>query len=89
MDTERLKVTAEVGYLRIRGLVRTGIRFIGVLAVLLAAYNWLFWAPLGGEPFFTVYRSLLPLSGATAGATIIHPADLVLMVVGAIIAWFL
>lgn len=90
MDTERWRVNAETAAIRGRTLVRSVVQVAGVVAVLLGAYNLLLY-PSVGETLWVGYRSVLPMvtaAGSSDGGGIIAVSDVILMAVGAVLAWF-
>jgi hypothetical protein len=85
MDRDRARVTAEAYGIRGRGWLRSGIRLLGIVAVLLGAYNLLLAPFLVTPELVTVYRDV-------AASLFVLPspilADIALMAVGAVVAWF-
>ena len=76
-------MNTEVWGIRLRGWTRNGIRALGIVLVLLAAYNALV-VPSFGTPVFAPYRMI---SGAT-GVALPTVDDVLLMTVGASLTWF-
>lgn len=79
------RYTAETWALRIRNWSRTLVRTVAIAAVALGAVNMLL-APFIGGAYFEGYRTLLPVVTG-AGEGIIHLADVMLMAIGAVVAW--
>jgi hypothetical protein len=82
--SESTLTTAEVWYLRLRSHTRTLVRLLAIVCVLVGAYNLLL------VPVFetstvaaAVYRPLVPVRGDVE-----YVADIVLMTVGAVVAWW-
>jgi uncharacterized membrane protein len=71
--------------IRGKGWIRSTVRLLGIAAVLLGAYNFLASPFLVTPEFFTTYREI-------AGIVLIAPSpilsDIGLMVIGAVVAWF-
>lgn len=82
---ERLKVSAEAYAIRGRGLGRTAVQLLGIGAVLLGAYNFLLEPFVVASVILPIYREVF-LGALAVEATML--ADIALMVVGAILAWF-
>jgi len=86
MDRDRIRVTAEAYGIRSRGWVRTIIRGAGIVAVLIGAYNLLLSPLLISPEILTTYRNVV------ATVLVSSPpffTDIALMVVGAVVAWFI
>jgi hypothetical protein len=85
MDAENVKIRAETVYLRSRAWLRTFLGLFGLGLVVLGAVNML----LGAE-LFVWYRDLFPMLTVADGANrpIIHVADVAVVAIGAVIAWF-
>lgn len=85
MDRERARITAEAYGIRSRGWLRAVLQVVGVAAVLVGAYNFLV-AP------YVVTGAVAPAYRDLAATVIAVPsqmlADILLMVIGAIVAWF-
>lgn len=90
------RLRAETIAIRGRGWIRNAVRLVGLVAVLLGAFNGIFVPALGANAVFPMYRVLLPGSGfvstgsqALAGpAVTLYLADYALMGVGAVLGWF-
>lgn len=86
MNIKSAKIRAETVYIRFRGVVRTLFQFVGVGLVLVGAYNML----LNGD-LFLFYRELYPqvvnVSRST-GLGFVAVADVVVIALGAALAWF-
>lgn len=85
MDVERLKVNLEVVWLRLSGLVKTGIRACGLLIVLLGVFNG--FGPLFGLEALAVYPRTTPLYVGEGG--IVAFEDVAAIAIGGIITHFL
>lgn len=81
-----LYLTLEIWGIRFRGWFRTGIRAFALAVVLLGAYNLLA-APLVGEAFLTEYRSLWSAMYFAENSAF-YLADLFIVILGSIVAWF-
>lgn len=84
MNWQRLRITAETSLIRGRTVIRTLIALAGVALVVIGGVNLLsggVWAP---------YRSLLRTVGVTTVAEqqFIYVADVVVIALGAVAAWF-
>jgi hypothetical protein len=84
MDRERIAVTAESYGIRSRGFLRTAVQVIGIVAVLVGAYNYLLAPIVATGPVATVYREVAFGQLAVASPML---ADIALMAAGAIVAW--
>lgn len=76
---ERIKTTLLVQWNRGGAVSRTLVRALGIVMVLIGAYNFLVYPFVGGEQILTQYYSFLPL----------FLSEVALMAIGASITWFL
>jgi len=85
MDRKRVRLSAEAYTIRGRGWVRLAVQLVGAAAMLIGAFNLLFADYVVWDAVLTVYRDVL-------GSVITYRedvlADIALMVVGAVLAWF-
>jgi hypothetical protein len=81
-----LYLTLEIWGIRCRGWLRTGMRAFALAIVLLGGYNLLA-APLVGEAFLSEYRSLWSAMYLAENSAY-YLADLLILVLGTIVAWF-
>lgn len=86
MDRDRIRVTAEAYGIRSRSWVRMIIRGAGIAAVLIGAYNLLLSPFLVSPEILTAYRSVVATVLVSSAPLL---TDIVLMVVGAVVAWFI
>jgi hypothetical protein len=86
MDWQRLRISAETTAIRVRSRVRLAIALVGIGLVLLGGYN-LFGAPLTDGVTLTFYRDVLVAVGLEEYA-ITYLAEVVVIAVGAVLAWF-
>jgi len=87
MDRQSMKITAETTYIRSRGNLKLGMRILGIAALIIGAHNMML-SGVTGTLLFPVYRSLI--DGAIfAQGGVISFADILLMAVGAAVAWFI
>lgn len=82
---ERLKVSAEAYAIRGRGLSRTAVQLVGIAAVVIGAYNFLLAPAVVTGPVATIYRDVAGQFVRGQSAVL---ADIGLMAVGAVVAWF-
>jgi hypothetical protein len=93
---EEHRITAETAALRGRGWLRTAVRTLGIIVLLLGAYNGILAPAAGVDALLPVYRTVLPTHGlvSTGDQALVGPAimlwlaDYVAMAVGAALAWF-
>jgi hypothetical protein len=76
---QRVRATLEVQWNRGGAISRTLLRALGIVTVVIGAYNFLLFPFVGGEQVLTQYYSFLPL----------FLSEITLMAVGASITWFL
>ena len=87
MDVERLKVNIETAAVRTRGWARFGLSVVGVALVLVGAWNLLLAPTVGFDALFPEYRRFLSTLVVSDGG-VVRLADVVLIGIGAIVAWF-
>ncbi|RDZ65983.1 hypothetical protein C5B90_06445 [Haloferax sp. Atlit-12N] len=87
MDRESMKISAETTYIRSRGNLKLGIRLLGIAALIIGAHNMML-SEITGTLLFPFYRSLI--EGVIFAQGGFMPfADILLMAVGAAVAWFI
>jgi len=86
MDWQRIRVSMEAYGIRGKSWIRFIIRLLGIGAVLLGAYNFLVAPFLVTPEFFTAYRGI---SEVVLVAPSPFLSDIGLMVLGAVVAWFI
>ncbi|GGJ17562.1 hypothetical protein GCM10008995_29150 [Halobellus salinus] len=83
MDSDRLKITAEVAAIRGRGWIRLLTRLLGIAAVLIGALNFF------GFELWTQYRVwLAQVAGVSTGVGFAYLADFLFIGAGAAVANF-
>ena len=87
IDTERPRISLETVAIRTRGWIRLSLSLAGIALVLVGAWNLLLAPTLGTNPFLSEYRRFLLVLVVSDGG-ILHLADIVLVGVGAVVAWF-
>lgn len=93
---EEHRITAETAAVRGRGWLRTAVRTVGIVALLLGAFNGIIGPAAGAEALAPIYRTVLPTHGlvSTGDQALVGPAitlwlaDYALMAVGAALSWF-
>jgi hypothetical protein len=85
MDWERARITADVYTLKLKAKLRFLLQFLGIGALLLAAFNMLI-APATAYAAFAPYRTQTLVGGGESGA-VFFLADVALMAIGAIVVW--
>jgi hypothetical protein len=84
MFRDHIVAHAEPYLIRGRSIARTTVQVVGILAVLVGAFNYLLAPALTTGPVLTVYRDV---AFSVLAFNIASAADIGLMVVGAIVAW--
>jgi len=85
MDKRRIHISVRVGALRAKTWGRTGIRLIAIVALAVAAANLLA-TNVGYDGLWTAYRQAWD-ARVVNDAGVVHLADVVVMAVGAAVAW--
>lgn len=86
MDTEKLKINAEVYGTRAKAKLRMLVGFAGLLLVGLGAYNLLL-APVLDMSVYAPYRGFGLVSNSTQEVAY-FVGDFVVMGIGGLLAWF-
>jgi len=84
MDWERTRTQAGITAVRMRARVRLAISLCGIALVLIGANNLLL-APTTSLPAVIEARQLMAALGVNSAAFL---ADIFLMAIGAVVAWF-
>lgn len=87
MDTDSLKITAEVFWIRTRGYLRLVAQLVGLVFVLVGVFN-VFAVPIADVgPIATQYRVFGEILLNESGR-FVYLDDILLIAVGSVVAWF-